>query len=149
MEITTTLRSILDYKGHHMWSISPEATVYEAIAQMADKNIGALAVIEAGRLVGLLSERDYTRKVVLMGRASRETRVSEIMTRDPVTVSPHDSVERAMLLMTECRVRHLPVLEGDELLGIVSIGDLVNWIINAQTVAIEDLEHFVTGAYPA
>lgn len=149
MEITTTLRSILDYKGRHMWSISPEATVYEAIAEMADKNIGALPVVEAGRLIGLLSERDYTRKVILKGRSSRETRVSEIMEREPITVSPHDSVERAMLLMTEYRVRHLPVIEGGELLGIVSIGDLVNWIINAQTVAIEDLEHFVTGAYPA
>jgi CBS domain-containing protein len=148
MEITTTLRSILNYKGRHMWSISPEATVYEAIEEMADKNIGALVVIEAGHLVGLISERDYTRKVVLNGRSSRETRVSEIMTRDPITISPHDSVERAMLLMTEYRVRHLPVLEGDELLGLVSIGDLVNWIISAQTVAIEDLEHFVTGAYP-
>lgn len=148
MEITTTLRSVLDRKGTDTWSIPPGASVFEAISEMSTRNIGALPVIRDGHLVGMISERDYTRKVILLGRSSRDTRVDEIMTVDPVTADPHDSIEKCMQLMTKCRVRHLPVLEYGRLLGIVSIGDLVNWIINAQTAAIEDLEHYVTGAYP-
>lgn len=116
---------------------------------MAEKNIGALPVLEGDRLVGLISERDYARKVILLGRGSKETAVAEIMTVNLKTVGLGDSVQECMQIMTENRVRHLPVLEGGKLVGLISIGDCVNWIISAQTAAIDDLERFVTGAYPA
>ncbi len=148
MENNTPISSILHRKGTHVWSIAPEASVYEAIALMAEKDIGALAVLKGGQLVGTLSERDYTRKVVLLGRASKQTAVAEIMNTDLVTVVSSDSVEDCMQLMTNRRRRHLPVVEGGRLVGMLSIGDLVNWIISMQAVAINDLENFVTGAYP-
>ena len=148
MEITTTIGSILNRKGSTVWSVSPDATVFEAISLMAEKNIGALPVLEGDRLVGMISERDYARKVILLGRGSRETAVSEIMTRNLRTVSLDDSVQECMQLMTENRFRHLPVVQEDKLIGLISIGDCVNWIISAQTAAIDDLERFVTGAYP-
>ena len=148
MEITTTIGSILNRKGSTVWSVSPDNTVFEAISMMAEKNIGALPVLEGDRLVGMISERDYARKVILLGRGSRETKVSEIMTRNLRTVGLNDSVQECMQLMTENRFRHLPVIEGDKLIGLISIGDCVNWIISAQTAAIDDLERFVTGAYP-
>ncbi len=148
MEITTTIESILNRKGSNVWSVSPNNTVFEAISMMAEKNVGALPVMEAGRLVGMISERDYARKVILLGRGSRETTVSEIMTDDVRTVALSDSVQDCLQLMTEKRIRHLPVIEDDKLTGIISIGDCVNWIISAQTAAIDDLERFVTGAYP-
>lgn len=149
MEITTTVRSVLDRKPGPTWSIATGITVFEAISEMSNRNIGALPVVRDGRLAGMVSERDYTRKVVLLGRSSRETRVEEIMTVEPITVSLQDSIEKCMQLMTEYRVRHLPVVDADGgLLGIVSIGDCVNWMISAQSAAIEDLEHYVTGAYP-
>lgn len=149
MEITTPVGSILDRKGHQLWFIDADATVYEAIAMMADKNIGALPVMKDSRLLGMISERDYTRKVILHGRVSRETRVVDIMTKNVITVTGTDSVEECLEIMTKNHVRHLPVMEGDRLTGLVSIGDLVNWIILAQSSAIEDLHRFVTGAYPA
>ena len=148
MEVSATVNILLDRKGSELWFIAPEATVYEAIALMAEKNIGALPVMKGDRLLGMISERDYTRKVILMGRASRDTAVSEIMVSDPVTVGPHDSVHECMELMTEHRIRHLPVLDGNRLLGIVSIGDVVFWTIGAQSVALEDMERFVMGVRP-
>ena len=149
MEITTTIGSILNRKGTTVWSVSPTNTVFEAISMMAEKNIGALPVLEGDRLVGLISERDYARKVILLGRGSKETAVAEIMTVNLKTVGLSDSVQECMQIMTENRVRHLPMLEGGKLVGLISIGDCVNWIISAQTAAIDDLERFVTGAYPA
>lgn len=149
MDINTTVSSILDFKPAALWSVDPDTTVYDAIALMAEKNIGALPVMKAGRLLGMLSERDYTRKIVLRGRASRETKVGEIMTSDIVTVGPQELVVNCMQMMTDNHVRHLPVMDGSEVLGLVSIGDLVNWIIGVQANAIDDLERYVTGAYPA
>ena len=149
MEITTTIGSILNRKGTAVWSVSPTNTVFEAISMMAEKNIGALPVLEGDRLVGMISERDYARKVILLGRGSRETSVAEIMSVHLKTVGLSDSVQECMQIMTENRVRHVPVLEEGKLAGLISIGDCVNWIISAQTAAIDDLERFVTGAYPA
>lgn len=148
MEITTTIGSILTRKGTTVWSVSPTNTVFEAISMMAEKNIGALPVLEGERLVGMISERDYARKVILLGRGSRETSVAEIMSVHLKTVGLSDSVQECMQIMTENRVRHIPVLEEGKLVGLISIGDCVNWIISAQTAAIDDLERFVTGAYP-
>ena len=149
MEITTTIGSILNRKGTMVWSVAPTNTVFEAISMMAEKNVGALPVLEGDRLVGMISERDYARKVILLGRGSRETSVAEIMTVNLKTVGLSESVQECMQIMTDNRVRHIPVLEGDKLAGLISIGDCVNWIISAQTAAIDDLERFVTGAYPA
>jgi CBS domain-containing protein len=149
MQITTTIGSILNRKGTMVWSVSPTNTVFEAISMMAEKNVGALPVLEGGRLVGMISERDYARKVILLGRGSRETSVAEIMTVNLKTVGLSDSVQECMQIMTDNRVRHIPVLAEGELAGLISIGDCVNWIISAQTAAIDDLERFVTGAYPA
>jgi CBS domain-containing protein len=149
MEITTTVGSILNRKGTTVWSVSPTNTVFEAISMMAEKNVGALPVLEGDRLVGMISERDYARKIILLGRGSRETSVAEIMTVNLKTVDLSESVQECMQIMTENRVRHIPVLEGGKLVGLISIGDCVNWIISAQTAAIDDLERFVTGAYPA
>lgn len=149
MEITSIVASVLEQKHPNIWSIPPQATVYEAVALMAEKNIGALPVMEQGRLLGMISERDYTRKVVLQGRVSRETKVEDIMTGEVITVVPGDSVQDCLRLMTDNRIRHLPVMEEGKMVGIVSIGDLVNWIIGVQTAAIDDLERFVTGTYPA
>ena len=121
--------------------------VFDAIQLMADKNIGALLVIEAGKLVGILTERDYTRKIALKGKSSKQTPVKEILSGEVFHVSPDHTVEDCMRLMTDHRVRHLPVLEGEKLLGIVSIGDLVNWIISAQSSTIQQLQTYITG-YP-
>jgi CBS domain-containing protein len=149
MEITTPVGSILDRKGRNLWSIAAKATVYEAIALMAEKNVGALPVMDGPTMLGMISERDYTRKVILHGRVSRETPVADIMTRDVITVVPGDSVEDCLEIMTKNHVRHLPVIEDSRMVGLVSIGDLVNWIILAQSSKIDDLQRFVTGAYPA
>jgi len=149
MEITTPVGAILDRKGRQLWFIEATATVYEAISLMAEKNVGALPVMEGSRLLGMISERDYTRKVILQGRVSRETRVADIMTKNVLTVGGNDSVVDCLAIMTKNHVRHLPVMDGDRLTGLVSIGDLVNWIILAQSNAIEDLHRYVTGAYPA
>ena len=132
-----------------VWTIDPNATVIAAIRLMDEKNVGALPVVDNGRLVGIVSERDYTRKVILKERSSQEILVSEIMTRQLLTVAPSDSVTECMRIMTEKRVRHLPVLEGTDLVGILSIRDVVSWLILAQTATIESLERYVTGDYPA
>lgn len=140
-----TVASILKNKGGAIWSVEPNATVYEAIAMMADRSVGALLVVEEGRLLGIISERDYARKVVLQNRSSSDTRVHEIMTASVITVTPENSVEECMKLITEHRVRHLPVLDGEQLLGVVSIGDLVNSIINEQAETIGHLHTYIAG----
>jgi CBS domain-containing protein len=145
--IPGVINEILASKGSQIWSVSPDATVFEAIQLMADKNIGALPVISGDQLVGVVSERDYTRKVALKGKSSKDTRVREILAT-PVTATPSHTVEDCMKLMTSHRVRHLPVLDGPKLVGLVSIGDLVNWIITAQSVTINQLESYITGHYP-
>ncbi len=141
------IREILSNKGNAVWTVAPEATVFQAIQMMAEKNVGALLVTKGERLVGILSERDYTRKVALLGRSSKDTLVKEILSGRVVSVSPANTIEDCMKLMTEHRVRHLPVLDGQKILGVVSIGDLVNSIISAQNSAIEQLETYITG-YP-
>jgi CBS domain-containing protein len=131
-----------------VWTIDPNASVIDAIRLMDEKNVGALPVVDNGRLVGIVSERDYTRKVILKGNSSQEILVSEIMTKQLLTVAPSDSVTECMRIMTEKRVRHLPVLEGIDLVGILSIRDVVSWLISAQTATIESLERYITGDYP-
>jgi CBS domain-containing protein len=147
MNANATVSEILNAKGRQTWTVSPENTVLEAIQMMAEKNVGALLVLEGGKLVGIISERDYTRKVILRGKASKDTPVKEILSGTVIHVSPSDSVEECMRLMTSHRVRHLPVLEGDKVTGVVSIGDLVNWIISAQTSTIHQLQTYISG-YP-
>lgn len=149
MDIPTAAKTLLEHKGRDIWTISPTATVYQAIQMMSEKNIGALPVVEGNRLVGIISERDYMSKVALHGKSSKETAVREIMTHDPVTVVPAQTVSECMEIITEHRVRHLPVLDGDELLGIVSIGDLVKWIIATQRMTIEQLNAYISGGYSA
>ena len=125
-----------------VWSIGPNAMVIDAIRLMDEKNVGALPVVDNGKLVGIVSERDYTRKVILKGRSSKDTPVSDIMTKNVLTVNPGNSVTECMQIMTEKRVRHLPVLEGADLVGILSIGDVVNWLISAQKATIDNLERY-------
>lgn len=145
MEISGTVSAILVKKGPDLWSIGPAATVFEAIRLMADKGVGALPVMQDGRVIGMLSERDYTRKVMLRGRSSKDTPVREIMTDTLVSAHPDDSVVECMETMTERRIRHLPVMQDGKLVGIVSIGDLVKWIISAQGATIDQLTKYVFG----
>ena len=149
MEIAGSVGAILAHKGSAVWSIAPNAMVFDAIQLMADKNVGALPVVDNGQLVGMISERDYTRKVALKGRSSKDTPVREIMSHEVVTVNVADTINECMRLMTDSRIRHLPVMEGRKLMGLVSIGDLVRGIISAQTATIEFLEKYITGDYPA
>lgn len=144
MKTQIPVSSLLHYKGPALWVIGPEATVFDAIRLMADKDIGALPVVAHGELLGIFTERDYTRKIALQGKNSRDSRVKEVLTGDPVCVAPTDSIEECMRLMTEKRIRHLPVVEDKKLLAIVSIGDLVNWIISSQNSALEQMEHYIT-----
>lgn len=143
-----TVGMILDRKGREIWSIAPDATVYEAIEQMAERRIGALPVVAGDLLLGIVSERDYARRVILEGRSSKEALVEEIMTAPVVTVEEPSSIEDAMRIMTENRIRHLPVVRGRRLVGMVSIGDLVSWQINAQKETINRLEQYISGSYP-
>jgi len=146
---TSPISTLLHHKNAALWSIAPDATVFEAIKLMADKNIGSLLVMSGDRLVGVFTERDYTRKIALQGKSSKDTRVREIISRQIVSVTSHHSVEDCMKLMTENRVRHLPVLDGDKVVGLVSIGDLVNWIISAQNAAIAQMEQYIAGGVAA
>lgn len=147
MQVLDPISVILTQKGRQMWSIAPDATVYDALALMADKDIGSLLVIEGERLMGMISERDYARKIVLMGRSSLQTKVDEIMDAAPITVAPECSVDEAMRIMTENRVRHLPVLSRNGApVGVVSIGDLVKWIITSHQETIEQLQTYISGA---
>jgi CBS domain-containing protein len=147
MEITGTVDTVLKAKGSAVWSVAPDLTVFEAIKVLADKNVGALLVMDGETLVGVFSERDYTRKVALAGKNSKTTRVREIITGKIVTVSLRSTVEECLRLMTDQRVRHLPVLEQNRVVGILSIGDLVNWIITAQRAAISQLQDYIAGSY--
>jgi CBS domain-containing protein len=145
MKITVPVNSLLNDKHSQVWSVSPSATVFDAIKLMAAKNIGALPVMSDGILVGIFTERDYTRKVVLHGKNSRETQVWEIISNQIISVSPDESVEECMRLMTEHRIRHLPVVENEKVVGIISIGDLVNWTISAQNAALDQMEQYIAG----
>jgi CBS domain-containing protein len=145
MKSSVTVSMILNEKTSPIWSVSPESTVFEAIQMMAEKNIGALLVMADQRLHGVISERDYTRKVALKGRSSSTTKVREILSPSVVSVTPAHTVDDCMRLMTANRIRHLPVLQGDVVIGIISIGDLVNWTISAQDAAIQQLESYITG----
>lgn len=145
---TGTISEILRFKGTQAWSTTPGATVFEAIQLMADKNVGALLVLDGEKLCGIVSERDCMRKVELKGRSASETQVREILSGSVIHVSPGHSVEECMRLMTDKHIRHLPVLEGERVVGVVSIGDLVNWIISAQSTTIQQLKTYITGGYP-
>ncbi len=140
-----TVERLLEAKGYNIWSITPDASVYEAVKLMADKAVGALPVLESGKLVGIISERDCTRRLILKERAPKDTLVREIMTSDVITVRPNQTVEECMALVTAKRIRHLPVLAGDQLIGIVSIGDLVKDIISEQEFMIQQLENYIKG----
>jgi CBS domain-containing protein len=149
MKTLIPVSSLLHHKGSVVWHISPETLVFDAIKLMAGKNIGALPVLSHDMLVGIFTERDYTRKIALMGKSSKETRVAEVLSGKVICVSPNDSVEECMRLMTAHRIRHLPVVEAEKVLGIISIGDLVNWIISAQNSAIEQMEQYIAGGVSA
>jgi CBS domain-containing protein len=142
-----TVSEILNQKGSTVYSINPGATVFEAIQLMADRNIGALLVTDGEKLVGVISERDYTRNVILKGKSSKQTAVREIISGKVISVSPNHSIEDCLRLMTDQRIRHLPVLDDGRIVGVVSIGDLVNWIISAQTSTIHQLQTYI-GGYP-
>ena len=143
IEISGKVSGILARKKvSTVWSIGPNATVIDAIRFMDEKNVGALPVVDNGKLVGIVSERDYTRKIIVKGRSSKDTPVSDIMTKELLTVNPSNSVTECMRIMTEKRVRHLPILEGTNLVGILSIGDVVNWLISAQKAMIDNLERY-------
>ena len=140
-----TVKQVLDDKGYQVHSVAPEATVYDALQKMAEEGIGALAVLDAGELAGIVSERDYARKVVLTGRDSRETTVSDIMTRNVVCVSSDIRVDASMSIMTEKCVRHLVVRDDGKINGMISIGDVVKAVIDDQQFTIEQLEHYISG----
>ncbi len=140
-----SIRDILRDKGGKVWSITPDSSVFQALELMAEKNIGALLVIEKGAIRGIISERDYARKVILKGKMSRTTRVTDIMTSSVLIVSPEQSVEECMALMTDKHVRHLPVLEKGALIGMISIGDVVKAVIADKNVTIEQLVSYITG----
>ena len=148
MKSIDPINSVLELKGRQVWSVAPTTVVFEAIRMMSNKGVGALLVMSEGKLYGIVSERDYARKVILRDRSSRMTQVREIMTTPVLTVTPKDTVGECMRLMTEHRIRYLPVLERDRIVGIVSIGDLVNWIVTAQEEMIGQLEGYITGRYP-
>jgi CBS domain-containing protein len=139
-----TVRDLLKQKGRNVWSVAPDSTVYDALALMAEKNIGALLVIDAGRPVGIFSERDYARQVILKGKASKDTAVRDVMTSKVVFVRPERSIEECMALMTDKRFRHLPVLEEGQLAGILSIGDVVKAVISEKDFLIEQLANYIS-----
>ncbi len=139
------IQTLLKKKGYDVWSIAPDASVYDAIHLMAEKAVGALIVMDGPNLVGVISERDYARKIILEGRSSENTKISEIMSSEVITVGPDNKIEECMAMMTERRIRHLPVLDGDEVLGVISLGDLVKYIIAEQQFVIEQMERYING----
>lgn len=150
MELRDNLEVVLRNKGRLVWSVSPDTSVFDALEEMARHDVGALPVLDdQERLVGVISERDYARKVILLGKSSRETLVREIMRHPDAIANMQTTVSEAMRLMTDARVRHLPVLEGHRVIGIVSIGDMVNWVIQQQEREIQALHAYVSGSYPA
>jgi CBS domain-containing protein len=148
MNPVDTIDSVLTLKGRQFWSVAPTSTVYEAVEKMSEKGIGALLVMAEGKLAGIISERDYARKVILKDRSSKHTLVRDIMISPVVTVTPRHTVDECMRLMTENRIRHLPVVDRDQVAGVVSIGDLVNWIITAHEETIGHLQSYIAGNYP-
>jgi len=147
MQTPITVGQVLTRKGHTYWSIVPSATAYEALELMAVKNVGALLVMDQGRLVGMFSERDYARKVILKGRSSKSTTVGELMTSPPICIGPDRSLRECMVVMTNNHIRHVPVMDQELLVGVVSIGDIVNTIISEQETTIQDLESYITVGY--
>jgi len=148
MEIIGTVYDILHNKGGEILTTSPDDTVYEALRLMGEKNIGALVAMENDQVLGILSERDYSRKVVLQGRTSRNTKVGDIISRPAITVRSKDGIEKCMELMTSNRIRHLPVVDDGRLVGVISMGDLVNWVMLSQRHTIEQLQGYISGDYP-
>jgi CBS domain-containing protein len=147
MRVLDPVSALLKEKGDRIWSIAPDDSVYDALALMAEKGIGALLVLDGGKLAGLLSERDYARKVILKGRSSKDTKVREIMAAPPVSIGLNCPIDEAMRIMTENRVRHLPVINaGGDVLGVVSIGDLVKWVITSHEATIEQLQSYIAGS---
>jgi len=142
-----TIKELLKKKSGDIWSISPQASVYQALELMAQKDVGALLVIENDKLVGIFSERDYARKIILKGKASKETAVGELMTKSVYYVTPDNTLEEAMALMTSKHIRHLPILDKGKLLSIVTLGDVVKRIISEQKLTIDELENYLTGGY--
>ena len=143
-----TVSSLIGHKGRDVVTIGPAATVYQAIERMVEHNVGSILVVEADALAGIFTERDYLRRIALQGRTSRETAVRDVMTADLVTVEPRTPVARCLALMTQYKIRHLPVLDGDDLVGVVSIGDCVRWVAEEARGEVDQLQRFVTGGYP-
>ena len=148
MKPVDTIESVLKLKGRQVLSVEPTATVYEAIEKMSEKGVGAMLVMSEGKLAGIISERDYARKVILKDRSSKQTQVREIMTSPVITVTLGDTVGECMRIVTENRIRHLPVMDRDRVIGVISIGDLVNWTITAHEETIGQLQSYIAGQYP-
>ena len=143
----TTIAQLLNAKGNQVWSVEPKATIFEALEIMSEKEIGALLVMEDGKLTGIFSERDYARKVILKGKSSKETPVGELMTKKVFYIDPQKTINDCMAMMTAKRIRHVPVIEDNQVMGIVTIGDVVNQIISEQEVTINHLENYITGSH--